>query len=197
MAFHLTLWCPDKPNSQEVLQVVEERVAHSEVLMGLHGTGAARSHDEVRPVQSDARHTVMRVDGAGEWQLGSGPLKDCYQWHLKTLGHKHSLSSTSVLADHSWVCCYLRHYIASTQPVLLIDLTINQFREFILNKKCSVIINSSIITILCTYLVRIVLGLVTELQLKQEVLLLQCTEHAGKNARLTVHPVEGRHGNLT
>lgn len=111
MALSLTLWRPDEPHSQEVLQVVEECVAHSEMLMSPYGTGAARGHDEVRPVQSDARHTVVCVDGAGEWQLGCGPLEDCYQWHLKTLRHKHSLSSTSVLAG--WVCCYLRHYIAS------------------------------------------------------------------------------------
>lgn len=89
MAFLLTLWCPNKPYSQEVLQVVQKCVAHSEVLMSLYGTGAARGHDEVRPVQPDARHTVVCVDGAGKWQLRSGPLEDCYQWHLKTLSHKH------------------------------------------------------------------------------------------------------------
>lgn len=98
MAFLLTLWCPDEPYSQEVLQVVEECVAHSEVLMSPYSTGAAGGHDEVRPVQSDARHTIVCVDRAGEWQLGSGPLEDCCQRHLKTLWHKHSLSSTRVLA---------------------------------------------------------------------------------------------------
>lgn len=195
MSFFLTLWCPDKPYRQEVLQVVEECVAHSEVLMSPYGTGAARGHDEVRPVQSDARHTVVCVDGTGEGQLGSRPLEDCYQWHLKTLGHKHSLSTRSVLADHSWVCCYLRHYTASTQTVLLIDLTINQFMDNI-NYKNSIIIKSSIIIILCTHLIRIVLGLVAELQLKKEVSLLQSAEHAGKVTRLTVHSVEGRHSNL-
>lgn len=119
MAFLLTLWCPDEPYSQEVLQVVEERVAHSEVLMSPYGTGAARSHDEVRPVQSDARHTVVCVDGAGKWQLGSGPLEDCYQRHLKTLGHKHSLRLTSVLAG----------FVAIVQIVLLVGFTSNQFME--------------------------------------------------------------------
>lgn len=119
MAFLLTLWCPDEPYSQEVLQVVEERVAHSEVLMSPYGTGAARGHDEVRPVQSDARHTVVCVDGAGEWQLGSGPLEDCYQRHLKTLGHKHSLSLTSVLAG----------FVAIVQIVSLVGFTSNQFME--------------------------------------------------------------------
>lgn len=109
MALTLTLWRPDKPYSQEVLQVVEECVAYSEVLMSPYSTGAARSHDEVRPVQSNARHTIVCVDGAGEWQLGGGPLEDCYKWHLKTLGHKHSLSSTIVLVDHNWVCCYLSY----------------------------------------------------------------------------------------
>lgn len=135
MTFLLTLWCPDEPYSQEVLQVVEERVAHSEVLMSPYGTGAARGHDEMRPVQSDARHTVVCVDAAGEWQLGSGPLEDCYQWHLKTLGHKHLLSSTSVLADHSWASCYLRHHIGSAQTVLVFNLNNNHFRELILNNK--------------------------------------------------------------
>lgn len=70
--------------------------------------------------------------------------------------------------------------------------------EVILNKKApNISLNISIVIILCTHLIRIILVLVAELQLKQEVLLLQCTEHARKATRLTVHPVEGCHGNLT
>lgn len=69
--------------------------------------------------------------------------------------------------------------------------------ELIVNNKSFITIIKSSIIIFCPHLVRIVLGLVAELQLKQEVLLLQCTEHAGKVTRLTVHSVEGRHGNLT
>lgn len=163
-AFLLTLWCPDEPYSQEVLQVVEECVAHSEVLVSPYGTGAARCHDEVRPVQSDARHTVVCVDGAGEWQLRSGPLEDCDQWHLKTLRHKHELSSIcsiSVLTDPSWVCCYLSNYIASRQTVLQIDLTSDQLMELVIMMMMIIIIiiviiiilNSSTVILLCTHLI--------------------------------------------
>lgn len=84
----LTLWCPHEAHSQEVLQVVEECVANSEVLLGSDSTGAAGGHNKARPIESDARQTVVGVDGVGKRQLGSGPLEDCYQWYLKTLQHK-------------------------------------------------------------------------------------------------------------
>lgn len=51
--------------------------------------------------------------------------------------------------------------------------------------------------VLCTHLIGIILGLIAKLQLKQKVLLFQSAEHAGKVTRLTVHSVEGCHGNFT
>lgn len=46
-------------------------------------------------------------------------------------------------------------------------------------------------------LIGVVLRNVTEVELEQEVMLLQSTEHAGKSSSQAVHPAEGPHADLT
>lgn len=60
--YSLTLWSPDEPHSQEVLQVVEKNVFDLEVLLHPDGARTAGHHDEARPVQTDT--------GQPEWRGG-------------------------------------------------------------------------------------------------------------------------------
>ncbi len=46
-------------------------------------------------------------------------------------------------------------------------------------------------------LIGVILWHVVEMQLEQEIMFLQSTEHAGKAASHAVHPAEGRHADLT
>lgn len=54
----LTLWGPDEPNSQKVLQVVEQNVFDLEVLLHCDGAWTAGCHDEPWSVQTDTRQPV-------------------------------------------------------------------------------------------------------------------------------------------
>lgn len=47
-----------------------------------------------------------------------------------------------------------------------------------------------------SHLVRLLLKRIVQVELEQEVVLFQSTEHAGKAAGLAVHAAEGRHANL-
>lgn len=47
-----------------------------------------------------------------------------------------------------------------------------------------------------SHLVRLLLKRIVQVELEQEVVLFQSTEHAGKAAGLAVHSAEGRHANL-
>lgn len=117
----LTVWCPDKTNSQKVLQVVKQNVFDLEVFLHSYGAGTAGRHDESRSVQTDAwqpalkgpqsvplltdeLHTkllasdvsspIMRVDTVGERHLGRGPLEHSDQGNLQTLAVKVYTCST-------------------------------------------------------------------------------------------------------
>lgn len=66
-----TLWSPDEPDSQEVLQVVEKNIFDLEVLLHPDGARTAGRHDEPRSVQADAGQPVVGIDTVGERHLGS------------------------------------------------------------------------------------------------------------------------------
>lgn len=63
----LTLWSPDEPYSQEVLQVVEQNVSDLEVFLHLDGAWTARRHDEPRPVQTDTGQPGAGGKQGGGW----------------------------------------------------------------------------------------------------------------------------------
>lgn len=67
----LTLWSPDEPHSQEVLQVVEKNVFDLEVLLHPDGAWTAGCHDEARPVQTDTGQPEWREDG-GSFREAAG-----------------------------------------------------------------------------------------------------------------------------
>lgn len=62
----LTLSIPDEMNSQEILQVVPQRVFNPEVFQRPDNTGARSCHNQTRTIQANAGQHVKRVDIPGQ-----------------------------------------------------------------------------------------------------------------------------------
>lgn len=60
----LTVWSPDKANSEEVLQVIEQNIFDLKVFFHPDGTWTACSHDKPRAIQTDAGEPGKMEDTA-------------------------------------------------------------------------------------------------------------------------------------